>query len=71
MHAAFPHCTSYSVRPLYPAIQGKTTTSMLPLMYTAPPCDYKRRRQAPLSALWTLVCLVSLASLFKRTFRDY
>ena len=34
----FGHCT--------PAIQGKTTTSTPPLMYTAPPCDYKRRRRA-------------------------
>src|SRR6185312_2497445 len=42
-----------------------------PLMYAAPPCDYKRRRRAPLSSLWTLVCLVSPASLFKRTCRDY
>ena len=45
-HAAFPQCTSYSIQPLYPAIQGKTTTSMPPLMCTAPPCDYKRRRRA-------------------------
>ena len=29
-----------------PAIQGKTTTSTPPLMYAAPPCDYKRRRRA-------------------------
>ena len=42
-----------------------------PLMYAAPPCDYKRRRRAPLRSLWTLVCLVSPASLFKRTYRDY
>ena len=49
--AAFPQCTSYSIRPLYPAIQGKTTTSMSPLMCTAPPCDYKRRRWASLVAL--------------------
>jgi len=82
--AAFPQCTSYSIQPLCPAIQGKTTTSMPPLMYPAPPCDYKRREQASFSlgcwtlatagwlvSLWTLVCLVSLASLFKRTFRDY
>ena len=27
-HAAFPQCTSYSVRPLYPTIQGRTATSM-------------------------------------------
>ena len=26
--AAFPQCTSYSIRPLCPAIRGKTTTSM-------------------------------------------
>ena len=31
-----------------PAIQRETTTSTpLPLMYAAPPCDYKRRRRAP------------------------
>ena len=47
--AAFPQCTSYSIQPLYPAIQGKTTTSMPPLMYPAPPCDYKRRRQTSFS----------------------
>ena len=36
------HCT--------PAIQGETTTSTpLPLMYAAPPCDYKRRRRASFS----------------------
>ena len=28
MHAAFPQCTSYSVRPLYPTIQGRTETFM-------------------------------------------
>ena len=43
-HSVLPtvsdHCT--------PAIQGETTTSTpLPLMYAAPPCDYKRRRRAP------------------------
>ena len=32
-----------------PAIQGKTTTSMPPLMCTAPPCDYKGRRWASFS----------------------
>ena len=52
--AAFPQCTSYSIRPLYPAIQGKTTTSMPPLMCTAPPCDYKRRRWASLGRSLTL-----------------
>ena len=45
-HAAFPQCTPYTVRPLYPSIRGKTTTSTPPLMCAAPPCDYKRRRQA-------------------------
>ena len=31
-----------------PVTQGRTTTSTpLPLMYAAPPCDYKRRRRAP------------------------
>ena len=34
--AAFPQCTSYSVRPLYPAIQGRTTTSA-PLHSCTPP----------------------------------
>ena len=28
--AAFPQCTSYSIRPLYPAIQGRTMTSIPP-----------------------------------------
>ena len=32
----FPQCTSYSVRPLYPAIQGRTTTST-PLHSCTPP----------------------------------
>ena len=32
-----------------PAIQGKTTTSILSLMYAAPPYDYKRRRWASFS----------------------
>jgi len=41
-----PQCTFYSIRPLYPAIRGKTTTSAPPLMCAAPPCDYKRRRRA-------------------------
>ena len=41
-----PQCTFYSIQPLYPAIRGKTTTSTPPLMYAAPPCDYKRKRQA-------------------------
>ena len=41
-----PQCSSYSIRPLYPAIRGKTTTSTPPLMCAAPPCDYKRRRRA-------------------------
>ena len=54
--AAFPQCTSYSVRPLYPAIYGITTTSMPPLMCAALPYDYKRRRQAGqtggISVLW-------------------
>ena len=54
-----------------PRDSGEDGDFHAPLMYAAPPCNYKRRRQAPLSALWTLVCLVSLASLFKRTFRDY
>ena len=44
--AAFPQCTSYNIRPLYPAIRGKTTTFTPPLMCAAPPCDYKRRRRA-------------------------
>jgi len=40
---------SHSVRPTVsdhcnPAIQGKTTTSMPPLVYTTPPYAYKRRR---------------------------
>ena len=45
--------SSHSVLPTVsdhytPAIQGETTTSTpLPLMYAAPPCDYKRRRRAP------------------------
>ena len=41
-----PQCTFYSIRPLYPAIRGETTTSTPPLMCAAPPCDYKRRRRA-------------------------
>ena len=41
-----PQCTSYNIRPLYPAIRGKMTTSTPPLMCAAPPCDYKRRRRA-------------------------
>ena len=36
MRAAFPQYTSYSVRPLYPAIQGRTTTSA-PLHSCTPP----------------------------------
>src|SRR6185436_18265002 len=34
--AAFPQCTSYNVRPLYPAIQGRTTPST-PLHSCTPP----------------------------------
>ena len=44
-HSVLPtvsdHCT--------PAIQGKTMTSTPPLMCTAPPCNYKRRRRASFS----------------------
>src|SRR6185437_9253086 len=44
-HSVLPtvsdHCT--------PAIQGKTTTSTPPLMCTAPPYNYKRRRRASFS----------------------
>ena len=60
-----------------PAIQGKTTTSMPPLVYTTPPYAYKRRRWVSfsggglISLVWTLVCLASLASLLKRTRKVY
>ena len=60
-----------------PAIQRKTTTSMLPLMYAAPPYDYKRRRWASSLGRGVSVSLVWLAfgALWllssKRTFRDY
>ena len=64
-HAAFPQCTPYSVRPLYPAIRGKTTTSTPPLMCAAPPCDYKRRRRASFRRAG------SLASLSLRTLRRF
>ena len=49
--AAFLQCTSYSVRPLYPRDSGEDGDFHAPLMYATPPCDYKRRRRAPLSGL--------------------
>jgi len=43
-----PQCTSYSVRLLYPHDSGEDDDfNVLLLMYTAPPCDYKRMRRAP------------------------
>ena len=66
--AVFPQCTSYSIRPLYPAIQGKTTTSApLHSCTPPPPCDYKRRRRTPFKGGWTLDSrtLWTLASLFQ------
>ena len=42
-----PQCTSYTVRPLHPRDSGEIEDFHDPLlMYTAPPCDYKRRRRA-------------------------
>ena len=49
MRVSFPQCTSYSVRPLYPRESRETTTSTPPLVYTAPPYNYKRRRWASFS----------------------
>ena len=41
-----PQCTSYSIRPLHPRDSGENDDFHVPLcMYTAPPCDYKRRRR--------------------------
>ena len=36
-----------------PRDSGENDDLHAPLMYAAPPCDYKRRRRAPLSGLWT------------------
>jgi len=42
-----PQCTFYSVRPLHPRDSGEDDDFHVPpLMYTAPPYDYKRRRRA-------------------------
>jgi len=41
-----PQCTFYSVRPLHPRDSGEDDFHVPPLMYTAPPYDYKRRRRA-------------------------
>ena len=39
-------CTFYSVRPLHPRDSEEDDDFHVPLlMYTAPPCDYKRRRR--------------------------
>ena len=42
-----PQCTFHSARPLHPRDSGEDDDFYVPLlMYTAPPCDYKRRRRA-------------------------
>jgi hypothetical protein len=42
-----PQCTSYSIRPLHLRNSGEDDDFHVPLlMYTASPCDYKRRGRA-------------------------
>ena len=71
MHAAFPQCTYYSIRPLYPRDLRKNDDFHAPLVYTAPPYNYKRRRwvSAERERLVSEVCVATLsgssASLFQ------
>src|SRR6185312_16520314 len=55
-HAAFPQCTSYSVRPLYPTIQGRTVTSM-PHSCT-PPLLVTIKRGGGLPLAWAGLCFL-------------
>ena len=52
-HSVLPTVFDYCT----PAIRGRTTTFTPLLMYTAPPCDYKRRRRAPFKGGWLSLSL--------------